>query len=1519
MSLRRASIAETTPRWAFRWALTAVLLLALPAPAQALERGYYFTQYDNRDGLSQTTVTAMLQDDGGMVWVATQNGLHRFHGYRFIPVEEFAPEGDPMPPSFVTALAQDAKGRMWVGSERDGIHIVDVANRRIDALAPQLLSADGRPIRIDALLRADTRGMFVAGDGKLWQVQPGTAPGQAVALEGARSIEQLALDAKGRLWAATDAGLFRIDTRRGEAIRVLDEPFHDLQTDREGRFWAVSARGLSRVDGEAGTVAEPEPLPLATHEEPIALTSDADGRLWLSLRNSDLMRYDPTSGEILRVGAQPEIDGGLKESGVPYLFVDRSNLLWLGGRMRGVATASADGAAFPAIFDTDLSGSAMAPGNYIRSLAEDEDGSLWIGSAGDGVKRYDSATGRFQRFDEAMRQAAGSSDPNAPLQASGIVQDAKGRIFASSSLGLFQLDRTSGRAMRMGPDIDGSALGATALLLARDGSLWTGILEHGLARFEPDTGAWTMFGADPGNPEALHQDRILALHEDDKGRIWIAGVRGVDVHDPAGEGFIHFAHSGSAPASLSHDIVRSIAPASHGALWLGTHGGLDRIDEPHPGQFVVTHVDAAAHLSSGPVYGVVEDAAGLVWLSGHEGLTRFDPGTGQTRRYGLESGLQDLEFNGNAQLRLTDGRIAFGGIRGINLFDPARVQHSHFEAPVVITSVHIGGVMAAFDPARPDRLEMPQEARTLRLSFAALDFFSPQNNQFAYRLEGFDPEFIESGNLPHASYTNLPPGDYLFRVRGANSDGVWNEKEATLALRIVPAWWNSTLARIGYAALALLLLGALFASYRNRQRQRLNLLEQIQERENRLKMALWGSGDEFWIIDVPNWVMHRIGANFVHGAPQADQSLTHEEWMKAAHPEDGPRVQQLAIDHLEGRAPTFESEHRMRNARGECIWIRARGKVVERDAQGNPLRMAGIARNVTSQRHAEREHRIAAEVLRCMSEAMCVTDLDFRVVQVNPAFSRMTGYSESEITGQSIALLQSTHHNEDFYLRQREDTARDGHWRGEMWQQRKDAEEFLSWFEFTAVVDSAGQRTHYVGVLTDITEKKRAEQELRYLANYDTLTGLPNRSLLTERLARAVVRARRHESMVAVLFLDLDRFKDINDTLGHAAGDRILKASATRLLSVVTPSETVARLGGDEFTVVMEDIIDESAAIRAALTIMEAFSQPLEIEGGGEQIVTPSIGISLYPNHALIPTDLLKFADTAMYRAKERGRNTYQIYDQQMDAEARRRTLMTAALRRAMDRGELHLQFQPRLSLVDGRIGGVEALLRWRCEELGEVTPTEFIPLAEETGLILPIGEWVLNEACRTLRHWSDIGINDLSVAVNVSVLQLLRGNLPETLQQVLTTHGVPAHRLELELTESMVMANAEQAISALQAIKRTGVSLAIDDFGTGYSSLVYLKRLPIDTLKIDKEFVRDLNQDPDDEAITATIITMAHSLGLNVIAEGVETEEQLNYLREHGCDEIQGYWLSRPMPASDCIAYIRRYRANTAVTEPEA
>ena len=709
------------------------------------------------------------------------------------------------------------------------------------------------------------------------------------------------------------------------------------------------------------------------------------------------------------------------------------------------------------------------------------------------------------------------------------------------------------------------------------------------------------------------------------------------------------------------------------------------------------------------------------------------------------------------------------------------------------------------------------------------------------------------------------------------------------------------------AAVLIVLLVLLVVSVVRRRNSERGFLAEIDDRGDRLKLALWATGERYWDYDVASGELRRfVEEDASDGARTLEDSLPFEDLV---HPDDQPVARETLRRYLDGETTRFQAQVRVADGGGGWAWMRVRGRAVERDEAGNVLRIAGTALNVTATREAERERQIAAAVLRSMGEAVAVMDAEFRYVSVNPAFLRMTGYAESEVLGRSAALLDSEQNDAAFYRQIRAQARRQGHWSGELWQRRKDGEELLTALELRTVRDADADDVLHVCVFNDITQQKRTEQELRYLANFDTLTSLPNRSLLSERLSRAIVRAHREDTRLAVLFLDLDRFKDINDSLGHAAGDRILRAAAVRLQQTVGEQHTVARLGGDEFTVVLENLEHPHDAERVAREIINAFEAPLQVDDRREIAITPSIGISLYPDHAQVPTELLKQADTAMYQAKAAGRRTFMRYDDNMDLAVRQRATVSGALRKVLDRGELRLVFQPRMSLSPARITGVEALLRWSSPEHGDIPPSDFIPIAEESGLILEIGEWVLREACLVLQRWRQHGLDEMTVSVNVSVLQLLRGDFTGVVARVLEDIGIPPHLLELELTESVLMANAEQTAARLQAFRALGVSLAIDDFGTGYSSLAYLKRLPITTIKIDKAFIDGLPHDPEDAAITPTIVAMGHSLGLRVVAEGVETEAQMRFLAERGCDEIQGFWISAPLDALQCLAFIRNWR----------
>jgi len=455
----------------------------------------------------------------------------------------------------------------------------------------------------------------------------------------------------------------------------------------------------------------------------------------------------------------------------------------------------------------------------------------------------------------------------------------------------------------------------------------------------------------------------------------------------------------------------------------------------------------------------------------------------------------------------------------------------------------------------------------------------------------------------------------------------------------------------------------------------------------------------------------------------------------------------------------------------------------------------------------------------------------------------------------------------------------------------------------TAELKSANDKLHH-----DLEERKRVEQSIRHMAHHDALTGLPNRALFRDRLTHAMAQADRYHQKLAVMFLDLDRFKAINDTLGHNVGDQLLKIAAERLRSCVRDCDTVARLGGDEFTVVVEDIIEDHDAAAVAQKILDTLSQPFNLYGH-EVFISVSVGVTLYPSDDENADNLLRNADSAMYRAKEYGRNNFQFYVADMNVKARERLMLESSLRRALDRNEYMLYYQPRVDLLSGQIIGAEALLRWRHPEMGLVPPAEFIPILEETGMIIPVGDWALREACRQNRIWQDMGLTPIRVAVNLSVRQFIQKDLADSVVRALDAAGLSAEHLELEITEDLLLEHNQTNIITLSRLKNMGIHISIDDFGTGYSSLSYLKRLPIDTLKIDQSFVRDIGTDPDNKAIASAIIAMASSLRLNVLAEGVETDEQLAFLRAQGCNEIQGFSFSHPLPAEEFEQLLREGR----------
>ncbi len=597
----------------------------------------------------------------------------------------------------------------------------------------------------------------------------------------------------------------------------------------------------------------------------------------------------------------------------------------------------------------------------------------------------------------------------------------------------------------------------------------------------------------------------------------------------------------------------------------------------------------------------------------------------------------------------------------------------------------------------------------------------------------------------------------------------------------------------------------------------------------------------------------------------------------------------------------FHNKHK----NGTIYWESATISPLRSD-DGTITSYIAVKEDITERKRAEDQLRMNATVFETTSEGIMITDLNNRIKTINPAFTRITGYKLEEVIGANPNILSSGRHDEAFYHDMWSHVEKHGFWSGEIWNRHKNGRIYPEWLSIAAIQDKkSSNTTEYVAVFSDISQRKQDEEQIRHQANYDSLTGLPNRSLFFDRLNQATILSKRDEKKLAMLFIDLDRFKSVNDSYGHIAGDEILQSVAERLNICIRGSDTIARLGGDEFVVLLNDLAEVNDAAIVADKIIAQMSSPFNV-GQRDFVLGASIGITIYPDDSNDPEKMMRNADMAMYRAKEEGRNRYQFFTIGMQLHVRKRLELEQDLRVAIDKNQLQLHYQP---IVDGKtekIYSVEALLRWIHPKHGLISPDIFIPLAEDAGLITSIGEWVVREACRNVSFWQQSGIINIGVSVNVSSRQRGKEFTPWLLASIIKEYNISSKWLTLEITEGLLLDDNEAVIEWLEGFKDLGVTLSIDDFGTGYSSLSYLKKFPVDVLKIDRSFVRELPDNKDDASLVEAILAMGNSLGLSIVAEGVETEQQRDFLQAHNCEYLQGYFYSKPVPEKQLLQWLK-------------
>lgn len=713
------------------------------------------------------------------------------------------------------------------------------------------------------------------------------------------------------------------------------------------------------------------------------------------------------------------------------------------------------------------------------------------------------------------------------------------------------------------------------------------------------------------------------------------------------------------------------------------------------------------------------------------------------------------------------------------------------------------------------------------------------------------------------------------------------------ASSVNPIDWDLIPAYLYYAVLALLFISLLVTYFTVRRRRLYH--QALAESEERLRLSIWGSGDELWDWNIETGELYRSAA-WLEPLKTLPQTTEFPPNKALIHPQDLARVSDALSQHLAANTPFFEASYRLQTSDESYIWVLDRGKTVAFSKDGKPTRMTGTLKNISQLKQAEARMQLFARCLENISDAVIICDTDFTIIEVNPAYSVITGKSREEVLQSHFQLSL---YPARFLQEIEKSLITKSRWSGEIRELKKNGHYYQAELNFDVIKDEQGFITQYVAVFSDISERKRREAELSKLANSDSLTGLPNRALFMTKLANLVNEKTAH----ALLVFDLDNFKKINDSLSHELGDSLLCKLTERLQENKLFRQKLYRLGGDEFAILQENTNDIHAITSLAKVLLKQINKPFTVEQH-ELVVTSSIGIVLFPEDGKDPQTLLRNADTAMYHAKNNGANRYLFFNDTMNKQAVKRLQIENLIRYGLKEDYFTVHYQPKMDVLSGNVVGMEALVRFATPKGGLISPGSFIPVAEETGQIVDIGTVVLRKACEDVKRWIDQGLFHGRVAVNLSAKQFMLPFLCDQIDDILQQTNLASYHLELEITEGTVMESPQPAIETMKKLRARGIHLAMDDFGTGYSSLAYLKQFPLNTLKIDKAFIDDMDSARGRNMVD-TIVTIAHNLSLSVVAEGVETKEQLEQLRKLRCEIIQGYYYSKPLSAEDFAAFL--------------
>lgn len=1454
-----------------------------------------FKKYNVENGLSQSTVIDIVEDKDGYIWLATGEGLNRFDGESFTQYFPRMSGGNQLPVEFIRKLFIDSSDTLWLTSlsgvakyipEKDTFQVYTSKDSNLNSTS------------FWGLGELPTGELIVSGEDGLYQYNPSTdnfAPYEFSNQLEINGLVQTIIVDEGKMWLGTfTSGIFMSDLDT-KALYNLNEqnPWNislgannlfDI-TMIDNTYWLGTEQGVIVLNADytenMRLNASPD-SPLKIVDNIVrSIVTDGPEKIWIATVNG-LSIYNKNTQSVFSIDQSNGIYTDLDNNVVLKAFKDSNESIWLGTFNSGLFQYHPQFAAikhFKRIDTDDL----MGTNNSVWAFADNKDGTVWISTQTGGISLFNVQNGSFKQFENTKSSVIWDTEI-----------DRFNRLWVSTDNGLIVYQYDGKELIEQQSFFSGMRIIEIRHMGAE---IWVRDALDKQYAFNLDNEELSFTKIDLGQ-----LNNISALLVDSNGNRWLTSNFNL---------VIQMNNSNSFKQIELRNFVADVDPKVFNVhevdsgFWVSTgKHGLFKLDKQ---SFkIIQHIHPRGYNVRGVVlnsllFGENQES---VWQSTQSEVFQISLKTGEIVRTIGRNTLDFNDLNQRAMLATSSGKVLVGGSSGFHIFEPAKLNSgrvsifntqndsdTRLKQPE-LTELRVLNKLVTIDSENSplttpiwltDSIELSHRDIPFTLHFGNINSLSNDQLNYRYRLLGWrDTWFETSDDERFAAFTVETYGQHTFEVQGRIGDGEWSEPRS-LGIFITPPFWLDKPAMAFYGLLAIIMLLLVLRQYK----RKLAIQNSIRESEERLKLTLWSSGDELWDWDVYRGQVYRANTWGTMDFPQ-DDIRSNSSYQANIHQNDVKRVQDALNKHIKKESEHFEVTYRARTFKGEWVWVLDRGMIVKRDSNDQPLRMTGTLKNISHLKQAEEQLKLYERSIETISDGVFIANTNFKFISVNQSYCEHTGETQEQALA---SYLKFNQYPEAFTEEIKKSLRQRGNWNGEVESRRVNGERYEMELNVDAIQDEDGKTTHYVGVFSDITSRKSTEKELLKLANTDPLTDMPNRSFFQASHNNLV----RKDVSHALICLDMDNFKKINDSLGHQTGDILIKQIGKRLQKIVGTNATCYRLGGDEFSILIDNEEHMTRINHYAQRVLDQMAHPFIINKQ-EFVLGASVGIAFYPEDGTSPQELLKNSDTAMYFAKNAGGNKYQFFSGEMNQNAVRQLQIENLIRYGLKEDLFTVFYQPKVDIATGKLVSMEALVRFEHPEKGIVSPAQFIPLAEETGQIIEIGEQVLRKACEDTKRWVSQGLFTGRVAVNISARQFELPDLDDRISRILQKVGLSPLHLECEITEGTLMQNPDQALQMMQRLREKGIHLALDDFGTGYSSLAYLKKFPLNTLKIDKAFIDDIATSSVDKHMTAAIINIAHNLGLKVVAEGVEQERQLDILRRYDCEMLQGYLYSKPL-----------------------